>query len=547
MMAGNLLKGTMILTLGLVLSRILGVLYVIPFYQLIGEEYVVLYQYAYVPYTIMLAIAVSGVPVAVSKFVSKYNAMGDYATGRKLVKSSGLIMLGTGFVGFLVLFFMAQPLAEIVMNQQASGDVDENLPFNVNDVATVIKYVSFAVLVVPAMSLVRGFFQGYQHMTPTAVSQLIEQIVRIAVLLVGAFVVVKLIGGTEKTAVSFAVFAAFIGALASMGVLFWYWKKLRPEFDEMMNYTGTTESTRSLKTIYKEMLIYTVPFALVGVINPLFQFIDMITFVSSMEAIGVAKGTANTLLGMLNFSSHKLVMIPVMLAMGFAMTLIPLITTYYAKQDIAGLTRSLNQTFQILVFLTLPAALGISLLSYEFYTVFYEASETGASILAAYAPVAILFALYPVTTAILQGIDQQKLIILNLMIGILVKMLLNVPFIKVFETNGAILATSVGYLTAITLNFLVIRYFLAYETKMLFRRLILIVALTAVMLVLAFFTKELLELFLNPDSKLQSIVIIAGAAGVGAAFYGFVSLKLGLAQKLFGERLTRFTRKLGIS
>lgn len=547
MMAGNLLKGTMILTLGLVLSRILGVLYVIPFYQLIGEEYVVLYQYAYVPYTIMLAIAVSGVPVAVSKFVSKYNAMGDYATGRKLVKSSGLIMLGTGFVGFLVLFFMAQPLAEIVMNQQASGDVDENLPFNVNDVATVIKYVSFAVLVVPAMSLVRGFFQGYQHMTPTAVSQLIEQIVRIAVLLVGAFVVVKLIGGTEKTAVSFAVFAAFIGALASMGVLFWYWKKLRPEFDEMMNYTGTTESTRSLKTIYKEMLIYTVPFALVGVINPLFQFIDMITFVSSMEAIGVAKGTANTLLGMLNFSSHKLVMIPVMLAMGFAMTLIPLITTYYAKQDIAGLTRSLNQTFQILVFLTLPAAMGISLLSYEFYTVFYEASETGASILAAYAPVAILFALYPVTTAILQGIDQQKLIILNLMIGILVKMLLNVPFIKLFETNGAILATSVGYLTAITLNFLVIRYFLAYETKMLFRRLVLIVGLTAVMLVLAFFTKELLELFLNPDSKLQSIVIIAGAAGVGAAFYGFVSLKLGLAQKLFGERLTRFTRKLGIS
>ncbi|MBM7706903.1 O-antigen/teichoic acid export membrane protein [Chryseomicrobium aureum] len=546
-MAGNLLKGTMILTLGLVLSRILGVLYVIPFYQLIGEEYVVLYQYAYVPYTIMLAIAVSGVPVAVSKFVSKYNAMGDYATGRKLVKSSGLIMLGTGFVGFLVLFFMAQPLAEIVMNQQASGDVDENLPFNVNDVATVIKYVSFAVLVVPAMSLIRGFFQGYQHMTPTAVSQLIEQIVRIAVLLVGAFVVVKLIGGTEKTAVSFAVFAAFIGALASMGVLFWYWKKLRPEFDEMMNYTGTTESTRSLKTIYKEMLIYTVPFALVGVINPLFQFIDMITFVSSMEAIGVAKGTANTLLGMLNFSSHKLVMIPVMLAMGFAMTLIPLITTYYAKQDIAGLTRSLNQTFQILVFLTLPAALGISLLSYEFYTVFYEASETGASILAAYAPVAILFALYPVTTAILQGIDQQKLIILNLMIGILVKMLLNVPFIKLFETNGAILATSVGYLTAITLNFLVIRYFLAYETKMLFRRLVLIVGLTAVMLVLAFFTKELLELFLNPDSKLQSIVIIAGAAGVGAAFYGFVSLKLGLAQKLFGERLTRFTRKLGIS
>lgn len=545
MMAGNLLKGTMILTLGLVLSRILGVLYVIPFYQLIGEEYIVLYQYAYVPYTIMLAIAVSGVPVAVSKFVSKYNAMGDYATGRKLVKSSGLIMLVTGLIGFLILFFMAEPLAHVVMKDDV--DPTKPMPFNVDDVATVIKYVSFAVLIVPAMSLVRGFYQGYQHMTPTAVSQLIEQIVRIAVLLVGAFVVVKLVGGTEKTAVSFAVFAAFIGAIASMGVLAWYWKKLKPEFDVMMTETGNVTSEHSLKSIYKEMLIYTVPFALVGVINPLFQFIDMITFNNAMVSIGVDQADSNTLLGMLNFSSHKLVMIPVMLAMGFSMTLIPLITTYYTKQDVSGLTRSLNQTFQVLMFLTLPAALGISVLAYEFYTVFYEASETGSSILAFYAPVAILFALYPVTTAILQGIDKQKLIILNLMIGILVKMILNTPLIKMFETNGAILATAIGYITAITLNFLVIRYFLAYQTKMLFRRLLLIAALTALMLVLAFISKELLENVLNPDSKLQSLVIIILSAGVGAAFYGFVSLKLGLAQKLFGERLTRITRKLGIS
>lgn len=544
-MAGNLLKGTMILTLGLVLSRILGVLYVIPFYQLIGEEYVVLYQYAYVPYTIMLAIAVSGVPVAVSKFVSKYNAMGDYATGRKLVKSSGLIMLTTGFIGFLILFFLAEPLAHVVMKENA--DPTKAMPFTVNDVATVIKFVSFAVIVVPAMSLVRGFYQGYQHMTPTAVSQLIEQIVRIAVLLVGAFVVVKLIGGTEKTAVSFAVFAAFIGAIASMGVLAWYWKKLKPEFDAKMQETGTVTSTHSLKSIYKEMLIYTVPFALVGVINPLFQFVDMITFNNAMVSMGVDAAESNTLLGMLNFSAHKLVMIPVMLAMGFAMTLIPLITTYYAKEDTQGLTRSLNQTFQVLTFMTLPAALGISVLAYEFYTVFYEASETGSAILAFYAPVAMLFALYPVTTAILQGIDRQKLIILNLMIGILVKLLLNVPFIKLFETNGAILATAVGYITAIVLNFLVIRYYLDYQTKMLFRRLLLIVALTAVMLLLAFGVKELLGLFLNPDSKLQALLIIIVAAGVGAAFYGFVSLKLGLAQKLFGDRLTRITRKLGIN
>ena len=115
------------------------ILYIIPFYQIIGEEYIGLYQYAYVPYSIMLAIAVSGVPVAVSKFVAKYNALGDYATGRKLVKSSMVLMSITGILGFIVLYFLAEPIAHLVIK-------DDDALINVQDVATVIKYVSFALL-----------------------------------------------------------------------------------------------------------------------------------------------------------------------------------------------------------------------------------------------------------------------------------------------------------------------------------------------------------------------------------------------------------------
>ena len=172
--------------------------------------------------------------------------------------------------------------------------------FSVNDVASVIRFVSFAVIVVPVMSLVRGFFQGYQHMTPTAISQLWEQIVRILFVLVGAFFVVYVFNGTEKTAVSFAVFAAFLGAIAGLVVLVWYWKKLKPEFNNLLTTSGKISSDVSLTNIYKEMLIYTVPFALVGVINPLFQFIDMITFNNAMSVIGIGGDISNTLLGMLN-------------------------------------------------------------------------------------------------------------------------------------------------------------------------------------------------------------------------------------------------------
>ena len=537
-MVSNLLKGTMILTVGLLLSRIIGILYVIPFYQIIGEEYIALYQYAYTPYSIMLAIAVSGVPVAVSKFVSKYNALGDYATGRKLVKSSMVLMTVTGFLGFLVLYFLADPIAHLIIK-------DDEAVFSVNDVASVIKFVSFAVIVVPVMSLIRGFFQGYQHMTPTAVSQLWEQIVRILFVLLGGFLVVYIFNGTEKTAVSFAVFAAFLGAIASLFVLYWYWKKLKPEFNSLLSSSGQLNSDVSLTNIYKEMLIYTVPFALVGVINPLFQFIDMITFNSSMSAIGIRGDVSNTLLGMLNFSAHKLVMIPVMLATGFSMALIPYITSYYAKKDFAQVRKSLDQTFQILLFLTVPAAMGISVLADEFYLVFYEASETGATVLAHYAPVAILFALYPVTTAILQGIDRQKLIILNLLLGILAKLVLNTPLIKAFETDGAIMATACGYLVAIVLNLFAIRKTLHYKSNMVVRRIMLILIVNMAMLALVFIVKLGFGQFVSIDTKLEGLLAIIICAGIGAAFYGFVTLRLGLAQKLFGERLTRFTKKFG--
>lgn len=537
-MASNLLKGTMILTVGLLLSRILGVLYVIPFYQIIGEDYVALYQYAYVPYSIMLAIAVSGVPIAVSKFVSKYNALGDYATGRKLVKSSMLLMMGTGVLGFIVLFAMSEPIAHLIIK-------DDEALFTVTDVATVIKYVSFAVIVVPVMSLIRGFFQGYQHMTPTAVSQLFEQVVRILFVLAGGFTVVYIFKGSEKTAISFAVFAAFLGAIASLVVLYWYWKKLKPEFNVLLSSSGKMTSDVSLANIYKEMLIYTVPFALVGVINPLFQFIDMITFNRAMLMIGINGEISNTLLGMLNFSTHKLVMIPVMLATGFSMTLIPLITSYYAKQDFGQVRKSLDQTFQILLFLTVPAAMGISVLANEFYLVFYQQSETGTAVLAHYAPVAILFALYPVTTAILQGIDRQKLIILNLLLGILTKLVLNTPLIKAFETDGAILATSAGYIVAIGLNMLAIRKTLHYKSPMVIRRTLLIVIVNAVMLSLVFLSKWGIEKMFAIDHKLEALVVIFVCASIGVAFYGYVTLRLGLAQKLFGERLTKYTKKIG--
>lgn len=536
-MGSNLLKGTAILTIGLFLSKALGLLYVIPFYSIVGDKNLALYQYAYIPYNIALSIAISGAPLAISKFVSKYNALGDYATGRKLLRSSMGIMALTGVLSFLALYFMAEPLAHLVIK-------DDEQFFTIADITSVIRWVSYALLAVPIMSVIRGFLQGYQKFEPTSVSQLIEQIVRIAVVLIGAYLVVNVFGGSPKTAVKFAVFAAFIGALASLVVLGLYWRKYKPEMNKLLE-SSPPAGELPIASIYKEIIKYILPFVLVGVINPLYQFVDMITFNGAMASIGLAKVT-DTYLTMLNFLTHKVVMIPVMVATGFSMAIIPVITDFYSKGNQKGITRSLDQTYQIMLFVTIPMVVGIMALSSETYQFLYVQNDMGASVLQNYAPAAILFGMYTVTAAIMQGIDRHKWIVFTSLLGLLVKLIVNVPLIKMFEVNGAIAATIIGYFVAVGVNMIVIKKELNYKSNVVIRRTFLILAFNAIMLAAVLLTRAGLYVVHAPEGKAQAFLYLLICSVVGVVIYGYLSLRSGLAQKLLGNRIERITNKLGI-
>lgn len=534
----SLMKGTAILTIGLFLSKVLGLIYVFPFYSIVGEENIGLYQYSYVPYNIMLSIAISGLPIAVSKFVSKYNALGDYEAGRRLFKSGVVVMLITGLLSFLALNLLANPIANVVIE-------DDEQIFTVEQIASVIKWVSFALLVVPFMSLIRGFFQGYSQYMPTSVSQLVEQIVRIIVLLGGSFLVVVLLNGTPETAIKFAVFAAFVGALGGLVVLYYYWKKFKPEFNKFLE-GGVSSGELSYTDIYKEILQSSIPIVFVGMSNSLFQLIDMLTFNRAMTSIGLAKVT-DTYLAMLNFLSHKIVIIPVMLATGFSMALIPVITKHFTLGEFSVLRGAMDKTYQVLLFITIPASMGIAILAPDIYHVLYEQSEMGAEVLAHYAPTAILFALFSVTAAILQGIDYQKWIIFSLLTGILVKLMLNTPLIKLMQVDGAILATAIGYLVTILINIVVIHKVLHYRSKLVFRRTILISILTAVMMIVVVVANKLLYLIAEPESKVIASIYLLICVGIGAVVYGALAYRLGLAQKLLGDRITKIANKIGLS
>lgn len=536
MSTSTLVRGTFILTLGTFISKFLGLFYVIPFNELVRDEpgALALYGYGYIPYTIFLSIATAGVPLAVSKFISKYNALGEYEVGRKLFRSGLILMSLTGILSFLIMYLFAPIFAEMVI---ASNDQE----VSVDQVISVIRAVSFALIIIPVMSLIRGFFQGYESMGPTAVSNVIEQIVRIVFLLAGVYVVLFVMDGSMTEAIGVATFAAFVGGVASLALLVVYYLKRKPHLDKM-SATGKNEMNVSIKDMYKEIILYSIPFVLVGVANPLFQMIDQLTFNRAMVSIGLA-AVSDLQLEILNFTTHKLVIIPVSLATAFAMTLIPVITSSFSKGNWSNLNRQIDQTFQILLFLTMPAAIGLSLLAEPAYTVFYGADQLGTEVLRTYAPIAILFAIYTVTAAMMQGINEQRWSVLSLLVGLLVKLSLNIPLVQMMEVQGAVLATSIGYIAAIVINLLVIKYFAAYKYRMVVKRTLLMLIFNAVMAVPVLIVYFGLDLVMNPENRLHAVIILMICGLVGAFVYAVLSMKSRLADRLFGDRVTRLRNK----
>ena len=152
------IRGTIFLTMATMISKMLGFIYVIPFTAMVGTSGYVLYTYAYRPYTIMLSIATMGLPLAVSKMVSKYDQLNDYHTVKRVLKSGIVFMFIMGVISCFTLYMLAPHLAKLVI------DGNDQTGNSVGAVTTNIRIVSFALILVPVMSLLRGFFQGFQSM-----------------------------------------------------------------------------------------------------------------------------------------------------------------------------------------------------------------------------------------------------------------------------------------------------------------------------------------------------------------------------------------------
>jgi O-antigen/teichoic acid export membrane protein len=425
--ANVFLRGTLILSAAVLISKLLGLIYLIPLKHIIGYEGINLLLMGYIPYTVILSLATMGIPLAVSKYVAKHNSLGNYRSGKKLLRSSFYLLLVTGTIATVIVYFLAPYIVRFLGEPEALGP---------------IRAVSVALLIVPAMAVLRGYFQGWQSMGPTGVSQVIEQLVRVLFILFLSLFLLQL-GYSLEVTVTIASLGAFCGALAGMVVLLYYWFKRRHAIHQKV-LSSSNQKNEPIIHMYSELLRYAIPISFVSLAIPLFQLIDWAFFKPMLHLLGYSTEATKEWFAILAGTAHKVMMIPVSLATAFALAIIPAVTQSYARQEENTLKEKINQGISILMYFMIPASVGLFILAEPLYYSIYG-DLVGVSMLLWYAPAAVALALYTFTAATLQGIHETKWSAIWLLIALLVKGISTPLFIFFFLENGAILATTIGF------------------------------------------------------------------------------------------------------
>ena len=527
-MSQNFIKGAMILSLSLFLTKILGIVYTIPFKALVGEQGQTLYGYAYTLYSLFISLSTLGIPVGMAKFVSKYQASGEYDTARKTFRYCVLAMIVLGFIGFLMMYFFAPIYVNYILTNATSllNDPAEikALVQDGPDIVHMIRVCSIALTVIPVMSIFRGFFQGNRNMIPTSISQLLEQVVRVMIILIGSFWIIKIKNRSYQEAVSLSVFAAFLSGMASFSCLMYYWQKELPKYNELL-LQSVPHPKRKLNTLVSEVIYCSVPFAFLGLATSLYQNVDTLHFHQLLTKSGMAVTTQKSYYGMYMTELAKLIMIPVSFALAFGQPLVPELTNYYQQNKHQTVGKTIQLALRLTLFITLPAVIGISLLSHSVYLLLYPSTQElnilGGQLFQVGAWLGILYALYSIVCSILQGMNLQKKGIIYLFISIFIKFIFNQLLVPFFGINGFIYSTMIAYGTWIYLSYLQIKKHSTFKLKTLMINSIPILLSCLLMSISVILIKHKLSSFALSD-RLYAFTEIAICGILGALIY-FIS------------------------
>ena len=485
-----------------------------------------------------MSLSSAGIPLAISKIVSEYQTLGYYNAKRRAFIIGKKIALLLGFICFLLLLLFAPWIAHAVLGDLSGGNT-------ISDVTLVIRVVASALLFVPVLSIYRGYFEGHRFMEDPSFSQVLEQLVRVFVIVLGSFLALKVFDLSITTAVGIAVFGATAGAIAAYLYLIYKKNKNNSKFNEKIR--PVNEPIITNKQIFKKIVIYAVPFILIDVFKSLYNYIDMVTVVEGLvQYANFSVTDAETIMSMLSTWGAKFNMIVHSISTGIIISLIPNLTTSVVKKDYDDINHKINQAFSILLFFTLPMTLGISFLADSIWTVFYGTSEYGPSVLSYFIFVGFMIGLFTSTVSIIQVLKDYKTVIWSLVIGVVLKFLLNDNLIMAFYKMGlpayygVITASLIGYFVSFMICIMRLKFKYKINYENLTKNLIDTICGSMLMIVGLFLVNLILP---STDSRIIHLVYIVIYVAVGALIYIVYMWNTKSMKRIFGNRLNYWIKK----
>lgn len=442
----GLLGGAITLMGAAAISRALGAVAHIVLPRLMGAEAMGLLQMAYPVYSVFLAVALAGLPLAISRLVAEELAAEKGENAQQILKVALRFLFISGLGLALSLFWGAELIARRLLKDAAA--------------AGVLKAIAPGLFFLPLSAGLRGYFHGHQEMLPSAAAQVVEQFLRVGAMIGLAASLAP--QGREAVATGAAFGTAISSAAGLTALVFFYW------FRQPSRTSGHSEKAKgrakaaslSSGQVLRRLWKLALPTTLATVAMPLINTLDAAIVPRRLQELGYSLEVTRRLYGQLSGMAMALVYFPTIVTLSLSSSLIPVVTRAVAKRNRRLLRQRFREALEITFLWSIPCAAGLYVLAAPIATMLFGDAGS-ARPLVFLAPGIIFLCLQEATTGFLQGLGRplepvKNFLIASLLKGVATYYLTGLPTLGVL---GAALSTVLGFVTAAFLNLAaVLRY-----------------------------------------------------------------------------------------
>lgn len=539
------LRGAAILGLAGLLVQVMGAVFRIPLGNIIGDEGMSYYQTAYPFYVFLLVFSTNGAPAAISKMTSERIALGQHEEAHRVFKLAFILMALLGVVAASVFYFGAPWILHLVKSPAEAYHS--------------IVAIAPALLFVPVMAVFRGYFQGLQQMEPTALSQLVEQAVRVSV---GLTLAVLFLPRGIAYAAAGASLGTSIGPVAGVLVLLLIYLLKKDKFfaglaQERAQISAAGQEGNKLeqkkresaRSIIKTLTGIAIPITIGVSILPIMNLMDVLVVMSRLQDIGYTKQAAGALYGQLSGFAGPVINIPMALALSIALSMVPAIAAANSTKDTQFLATNIRLGLRTSMIIGVPCTFGLMALAEPIMMLLYPmqaaSAENSAACLFILAIGVMFLAVAQTMVGILQGLGRAYTAVVGLAVGVLVKWVVTYVMVGIPEINiqGAAWGSTIAYGVIGFYNFYAVKRLtgVRFDLKLSILKPLLSGIVMCIFVLLSYgLSQQIL------GGRLATVLAVA----IGASVYGIMLLKtksiapreIELLPK--GEKLAGLLRKL---